>query len=270
MDSRPIGVFDSGLGGLTAVRELRNLLPHEQIVYFGDTARVPYGGRSPQTILRYAVSDMHFLLSKQVKEVVIACGTVSAVAAGPLRSQFDLPIHGVVDTASAEAVRATRSGRIGVIGTAASIRSDAYAHTIQTLLPRSKVTSVPCPLLVPLVENGRWDNGDIVVSTVLEEYLTPIREADVDTLILGCTHYPLLREAIAAHLPQGVTLIDPGVAVARELARGFEREPARRSDGPGGLTVYVSDTENSFDRLAKQFLGSDTEIHARRVDIEGF
>ena len=171
MDNRPIGVFDSGLGGLTAVKQLRKLLPSEDIIYFGDTGRQPYGSRSEETICRYALSDMNFLLSHNIKRVIVACGTVSAVALDLLRKTYSIPTDGVIDAAALAAVRATRNGRIGVIGTAASIRSGVYARRIAEQAPSVSVHSVPCPLLVPLVENGRWSADDIVVRTVLMEYL---------------------------------------------------------------------------------------------------
>ena len=181
MDHRPIGVFDSGLGGLTAVRELMQLLPREDIIYFGDTARVPYGVRSPETILKFARQDMNFLCSYDLKAVVIACGTVSTTSLSTLRREYHLPIIGVVEPTAAQAARATKSGRIGLIATAASIRSGAYERKIAAQRPGATVYGKACPLFVPLVENGRFQVGDPVIETVAREYLQSMQDADVDT-----------------------------------------------------------------------------------------
>ena len=191
MDNRPIGVFDSGLGGLTAVKALRRLLPGEDLIYFGDTARVPYGGRSRETLLKYARQDIAFLRSFDLKAVLIACGTVTSTSLDTLRKDNDLPVLGVVEPSCREALAATNNKKIGMIATLASARSGAYERTLKGLDADVQVVSQPCPLFVPLVENGRFRQGDVVIETVAREYLTPLMEAGVDTLILGCTHYPL-------------------------------------------------------------------------------
>ena len=271
MDNRPIGVFDSGLGGLTAVKQLRKLLPSEDIIYFGDNGRQPYGSRSEETICRYALSDMNFLLSHNIKRVIVACGTVSAVALDLLRKTYSIPTDGVIDAAALAAVRATRNGRIGVIGTAASIRSGVYARRIAEQAPSVSVHSVPCPLLVPLVENGRWSADDIVVRTVLMEYLSPILDFGADTLILGCTHYPLLADAVRTLTEGRITLIDPGAEAAKRLAEqqmddGSHADPHRT----GTLRLFVSDTDDGFSARARSFLETDVEDFCQQVDIEQF
>ena len=193
MDRRPIGVFDSGLGGLTAVRSLRSILPGENLVYFGDTARVPYGGRSPETILKYARQDVRFLRTFDLKAILIACGTVTSTSLEQLRRENDLPMLGVVEPSCRAALAATRNRRVGIIATQASVRSGAYERTLRALAPEVTVLQQACPLFVPLAEEGRTRPGDIVIETVAREYLAPLRGQGIDTLILGCTHYPLLE-----------------------------------------------------------------------------
>ena len=200
MDNRPIGVFDSGLGGLTGVKELRKRLPHENIVYFGDTGRVPYGSRSPETILQYARQDIAFLLSQNVKCIMAACGTVSSTYPAAEAALLPVPYLGVVDAAAREAAFSTRNRRIGVIGTAATIRSRSYETLLRKLVPGVEITARPCPLFVPLVEAGYVDHSaedkQEVTRLVIAQYLTEVRDAGVDTLILGCTHYPLIKTMI--------------------------------------------------------------------------
>lgn len=197
MDMRPIGVFDSGLGGLTAVASLRRILPEEDLIYFGDTARVPYGGRSKETILKYARQDVRFLRSFDLKAILIACGTVTTTSLPTLQSENDLPLVGVVEPTCRRAAMVTRSKRVGIIATQASIRSGAYEAVLRRLDPEIQVLGQPCPLFVPLVENGRIHPGDVVIETVVWEYLTPLLQAGIDTLILGCTHYPCSRRFCA-------------------------------------------------------------------------
>ena len=214
MDNRPIGVFDSGLGGLTGVRELRKRLPHEEIIYFGDTGRVPYGSRSPETILQYARQDVAFLLSKDVKCIMAACGTVSSTYPAAEAARLPVPYLGVVDAAAREAAFSTRNRRIGVIGTAATIRSRSYEKLLRQLVPGVEITARACPLFVPLVEAGYVDHSEEsrqqVTKLVIAQYLTEVRDAGVDTLILGCTHYPLLKPMIGRFMGEDVTLVDSG------------------------------------------------------------
>ena len=204
MDNRPIGVFDSGLGGLTSVRELRRLLPGEDIVYFGDTGRVPYGSRSREIILQYARQDIAFLLSQNVKCIVAACGTVSSTYPSEEAAKLPVPYMGVVSSAARRAARATRNRRIGVIGTSATIRSHSYEQILRRLVPGAEITARACPLFVSLVENGYVDGSapdcQQVTRLVIAQYLQEVREAGVDTLILGCTHYPLLAGMIGEYM----------------------------------------------------------------------
>lgn len=268
MDRRPIGVFDSGLGGLTALRELSALLPHEDLVYFGDTGRVPYGGRSRQTIIKYARQDVAFLRRFDPKAIVIACGTVSTTALEVLRQENDIPIFGVVEPACEAAAEASRSGKIGLIGTQASIRSGVYERTISAMLPGAEVTARACPLFVPLVENGRYERGDVVAETVAAEYLQPLKEAGVDTLMLGCTHYPLLREVIGDCMGPDVALVDVGARCAGKVARWLEEQNmlARRTE-PGARRYFVSDDTGDFSRMASIFLGEDVRGSVEQFDI---
>ncbi len=264
MDNRRIGVFDSGLGGLTALKPLQKLLPNEDIVYFGDTGRIPYGSRSAETIAKYALGDIRFLKSCGVKAILVACGTASSVL--PTLGKFDLPVLGVVEPAAEAAVARTKNGRIGIIGTAATVRSGAYEKAIAG---RAETKAVGCPLFVPLVENGRVRRGDVVIETVAREYLEPFKAFGCDTLILGCTHYPLLREIIAAEL-NGVELIDPGAEAAAKMAALVEREGLSSEVGSGEVEYHLSDDPAGFARLASLFLGHEVEADAKKVDIERF
>ena len=271
MDQRPIGVFDSGLGGLTAVREMRRLMPSENIIYFGDTSRVPYGGRSPEILLKYARQDVHFLRSFDIKAVLVACGTVSTTALPQLQAENDLPILGVVEPACRKAAAMTRNRRVGLIATAASVRSGAYERTLHRLDETIHVVSRACPLLVPLVENGRVRRGDVVIETVVREYLEPLRATGIDTLILGCTHYPLLTDIIADVMGPGVTLVSSGEESAFELKRMLKASGLRADEDHRGETeFYVSDRAEDFERIASLFLQEDLRHTARRIDIDQY
>ncbi len=271
MDERPIGVFDSGMGGLTAVRQMFRLLPGEDIVYFGDTGRVPYGGRSAETIVRYARQDVAFLRSFDLKAIVIACGTVSTTALSVLKKENAIPILGVVEPAARAAAEATRNGRIGVIGTKATIRSGAYENAIRALKPDVVLSAKACPLLVPLVEEGRVQRGDKVTERVVAEYLTSLREESVDTLVLGCTHYPLLSDVIGDFMGKDVTLIDTGEQAARAIADLLTRQN-KRSDGKseGNRKFFASDSPEDFAAMASMFLGSDITECAEHIAIEEY
>ena len=267
MDQRPIGVFDSGVGGLTTVRELKRLLPGEDIVYFGDTGRVPYGSRSRETIIKYARQDVAFLRTFDLKAIVIACGTVSTTALDLLREETPIPVLGVVEPAARAAAQATRSGVIGLIGTQATIRSGAYERYIAAANPAARVMAKACPLFVPLVENGRVNPGDIVIETVVEEYLSPLKEAGVDTLVLGCTHYPLLERVIGAFMGPDVTLINAGAEGAREACRALTASDALASRTAGESRYFVSDSTADFSRLATIFLQEDVTGQVKQVEI---
>ena len=255
MDTRPIGVFDSGLGGLTAVRELRQLLPSENIIYFGDTARVPYGGRSAEILLKYARQDVRFLRSHDIKAILVACGTVSTTALPQLRQESDIPILGVVEPACRRAAAVTRNRRVGLIATAASVRSGAYQRILQELDPDVAVTARACPLFVPLVENGRFRRGDVVIETVAREYLEPLRREGLDTLILGCTHYPLLKTMIGEFMGRDVVLIDPAKTAAHRLEQMLAERGLRGDHPTGQAHFFVSDVPDSFAQTADLFLG---------------
>ena len=271
---RPIGVFDSGLGGLSAVREIRALLPHEDLVYFGDTGRVPYGTRSRTTIRRYAAQDIRFLLSHaDCKAVVVACGTVSANALDDLRAENDIPIIGVIDPAVDAAARATKNGKIGVIATPSTIASGAYERALLEKDPSFSVTGQACALFVPLVENGFVDADDPIPYLTAERYLAPIRESGADTLILGCTHYPLLSAVISRVLPD-VTLIDTGREAANSLSELLDACAMHTSvDTPGTSRFYVSDEPQNFACAASRFLRLTPDEGlptVEKVNIEAF
>lgn len=270
MDQRSIGVFDSGLGGLTAVRELCRLLPEEDIVYFGDTGRVPYGSRSRETIIKYARQDVAFLRQFDLKAIVIACGTVSTTALDLLAAENPIPVLGVVEPAARAAAEATRSGRIGLIGTQASIRSGAYERHIAACSPRAQVIAQPCPLFVPLVENGRIRPGDVVIETVAAEYLSPLKRAGVDTLVLGCTHYPLLEPVIANYMGPEVRLVSAGAEGARAAALRLEEGDALAGRAAGRCHFFVSDRVDDFSRLASLFLQRDVTEDVEQVDISRY
>ena len=271
MDQRPIGVFDSGLGGLTAVREMRRLMPSENIIYFGDTSRVPYGGRSPEILLKYARQDVHFLRSFDIKAVLVACGTVSTTALPQLQAENDLPILGVVEPACRKAAAMTRNRRVGLIATAASVRSGAYERTLHRLDETIHVVSRACPLLVPLVENGRYQPGDVVIETVAREYLEPLRQEGLDVLILGCTHYPIIAPTVAGVMGRGVTLIDSGREAALALAQALKERDLLCEEGHRRQASYfVTDTPENFLNVAELFLGHSVEGRTQRIDIESY
>jgi glutamate racemase len=254
-DRDRLGVFDSGIGGLTVVRHLRRLLPAVPIVYFGDTARVPYGTKSDATVRRFATEAVRFLTQFRVGRIVVACNTVSAVALRALGREYPgLPIDGVIEPGARAAVQATRSGRIGVIGTRATVASAAYEHAVAAAArrdgKRASVSAVACPLLVPFAEEGMENSK--AAREVLRDYLAPLQRKKIDTLILGCTHYPPFRRSLAAVLGPRVRLIDSGEATARGLARTIRKE---RRTGRGSLHCYVSDIPRQFEKIGRRFLG---------------
>ena len=238
MDTRPIGVFDSGLGGLTAVRQLRRMLPGEDIVYFGDTGRVPYGSRGRETIIQYARQDIGFLLSKNVKFIVAACGTVSSTYPPAEAAHLPVPFTGVVGAAARCAAAATRTGRIGIIGTQATIRSGSYQALLRQLVPDAQLFAKACPLFVPLVENGYVNDGNPVTKLVIADYLTELRDTGIDTLILGCTHYPLLERLIGEFMGPEVALIDPGKATANALDDALDALELKNDRTAGGSVQF--------------------------------
>lgn len=270
MDERAIGVFDSGAGGLTAVRQLRRLLPAEKIVYFGDTGRVPYGTRSEATILQYAKQDVAFLLSKNVKFILAACGTVSSILPAEYTNALPVPFVGVVDAAAAAAAAATKNGRIGVIGTSATIRSGSYEQRLHRANGAFRVFPKACPMFVPLVENGYVAPDDPVTAAIAGEYLTPLREQGVDTLILGCTHYPLIAPAIARVMGPGVSLIDSGREGALLARRRLcQLDLLAHAGSAGGAEYYVSDEPAGFSPFIRRFVGEGEDGPVTQVVIGG-
>ncbi len=263
----PIGVFDSGIGGLTVVAALQELLPSETIFYIGDTARVPYGGKSRKTVERYSIEIGGLLLAEQAKILVVACNTASALAVPRMQNIFKVPVQGVVTPGAAAAVQSSKNKRIGVIGTRATIASGAYEHAITTQDPECRVFSTPCPLLVPLIEEGLFN--DPVTDQMLNRYLAPLLDQGVDTLVLGCTHYPLLRDAIARAAGPGVTLVDSArncaLAVQELLATHRIAAPAERL---GRLDVALTDSTEGFLRTAEKALGLEIgDVELRAVQI---
>ena len=218
----PIGVFDSGVGGLTVAREISRQLPYENIVYFGDTARVPYGSKSQNTIIRFSEQIIRFLRTKQVKAIVIACNTASALALDAVKDEFDLPIIGVVIPGARAAVEATTNGKVGVVGTEATVQSGMYTKVIQGMNPKIEVIEKACPLFVPLVEEGFKEH--IVTREIIEYYLESMRNTDIDAMILGCTHYPLLRSKIREYMGDKIQIVNPAYETAMDLKRSVGRE----------------------------------------------
>lgn len=262
----PIGVFDSGIGGLTVVRQLRKVLPHEDIVYLGDTARVPYGTKSPSTVVRFACEDTRFLLQQNVKAVVVACNTCSAWALPMLEKKFPVPVFGVILPGVRAALAKSRNQRIGIVGTSATIRSKAYANGILARCDSAQVFARACPLLVPLVEEG-WTRHP-VTEAVLREYLRPLLRHRIDTLILGCTHYPLLKSAIRKVTGPKVALVDSAESCALYVRErlGHLKLLAEKRRRSGTIQPFVTDETDRFGEVAKRFLTVPTEP-PWRVDL---
>ncbi|MGI8482620.1 MAG: glutamate racemase [Chthoniobacterales bacterium] len=263
--NRPIGVFDSGIGGLTVVSALRHLLPNESIFYLGDTARVPYGGKSARTVQRYSIEIAGMLLEENAKAIVVACNTASALALPSLEQTVAAPVTGVIVPGAAAAIASTRNGHIGVIGTRATIRSGAYERALMSLAPDVRVTASACPLLVPLIEEG-WLESEIT-DRVIMQYIEPLIAEGVDTLVLGCTHYPLLRPAIARLLGGGITLVDSAANCARAVRELLsERKLAAPESAQGQLRVALTDPPDAFLEVARVALQLDVgEIELRSV-----
>ncbi len=253
-NSAPIGVFDSGIGGLTVVRELMRQLPNESIIYFGDTARVPYGPKSAETVIRYSREITSFLENQGVKAVVVACNTATAHALSALREDYDLPIVGVIEPGSRAAARATRSGNVGVIGTQGTINSRAYERAIAAALPTAHIVARACPLFVPLVEEG-WLETD-ATRLIASEYLGGFVDAEVDTLVLGCTHYPLLKRAIGEVVGRQLRLIDSAEETAAQTAATLHEQGLERHDDAEPVYRFIaSDVPEQFLRVGQRFLG---------------
>jgi len=249
-----IGIFDSGVGGLTVLREIFRVLPQEDTIYFGDTARVPYGTKSPETVVRYSNEITSFLVKRDIKLLVVACNTASAVALNGLKRQFPIPVVGVIEPGARRAVEVSRSGRIGVIGTAGTIKSSAYTRAIKRLNPEAEVLTRSCPLFVPLAEEGWTDNE--VARLTARNYLLELKDSGVDTLVLGCTHYPLLKAIIAETMGPDVTLVDSAEETARTVAGILAKKKLLRPAAEKGNHHYfVSDIPAGFIRVGNRFLG---------------
>ncbi len=265
---QPIGVFDSGVGGLTVVKQLNKILPNEQLIYFGDTARIPYGTKSKRLIQQFALEDALFLLQFNIKFLVVACNTASASALELLKQRLEIPVVGVVEPGAQAAVQNTRNKRIGVIGTSATIGSNSYTRSILRLMPEAQVFPQPCPLLVPLVEEG-WLDGEVTRLT-LKEYLTPLMEQQVDTIILGCTHYPLLEPTIQDIVGPNVVLIDSGKETARVVKETLTHLHLLNNQTPKDEDLYfVSDSAEQFAQVGSRFLGRPLQ-NVRRIDFDEF
>lgn len=267
-----IGVFDSGLGGLTAVKELRKCLPDENIIYFGDTGRVPYGTRSPATIIKYVRQDIRFMSTFSVKAMLVACGTASSIALPALEGQLPVPTLGVIHCAVETAATHTHNRRVGIIGTPGTISSGAYERELKAIDSEIQTISVACPLFVPLVENGRFAKNDPVPRLVAEDYLRPICDFGVDTLIMGCTHYPLLEDVIRGIMGPRVRLISPGMEGSRSLKEFlYNNRLQNTTSQKGNISYYVSDEVENFTDIASIFLGqriAPGSVH--KIDIETY
>ncbi len=271
--SAPIGVFDSGVGGLTVAREIMRQMPNERIVYFGDTARVPYGSKSGETILKYSQQIVRFLLEQDVKAIAVACNTASAYALESLEKTTPVPIIGVIKPGAKTAAQTTRNGKIGVIGTEGTISSGIYPSYIKELQPQAKVLGKACPLFVPLVEEGLWE--DPVTDEIARRYLTELMDEGIDTLILGCTHYPLIRKTIGRIVGEEVTLVNPAYETAMELKELLaendllaQGRPALGS-GENQYRFYVSDMAQKFIRFANSIIKYGV-LSAKKVQIDKY
>lgn len=266
VNRRPIGVFDSGIGGLTVVKRLASTLPNESIIYFGDTARVPYGSKSNSTVIEYSIQNTKFLLQKNIKALVVACNTASSIAIPDLKKMFDIPIIGMIEPGSRMALNKSKAKKIGVIGTRATINNLAYSKEIKKLNNSAQVIEKPCPLFVPLAEEG-WIKHQATFE-IAEEYLNEFREIGIDTLVLGCTHYPILSEVIQKVVGDKVALIDSGVASSEVIKTELEKLNLLSNSITNGIQeYYVSDIPTKFKEVAELFLGREID-HIHKVDLE--
>lgn len=269
MNNSAIGVFDSGMGGLTCVKELSKIMPCENIIYFGDTARIPYGTRSKETILKYAEQDIAFMKKHDVKMIIAACGTVSSVLGMNKNAAGDIPFTGVLLPTVQAACAKTKNGKIGVIGTAATIRSGAYGKAIRTIRSDISITGIACPMFVPLVENGFTGRDNPVAKLVAEQYLAPIKKEGVDTLILGCTHYPILQDVIADYMGKDVELISSGSEAAKYACAFLTgKDMLTERTEKGTVSFYSSDSVDMFRENAQAFLGGQLSGTVTKVETE--
>ncbi|MCY4042548.1 MAG: glutamate racemase [Candidatus Dadabacteria bacterium] len=253
--SHSIGIFDSGVGGLTVVREVARLLPLENITYLGDTARLPYGTKSRKTVVKYSRKNAGFLVSKNVKFIIAACNTASAYSMEALSNELPVPALGVIEPGAKKAASVTKNGRIGVIATPSTVISETYLRAIRSENPSLDVVSLPCPLFVPLVEEGMCE-GEITIS-IARNYLEPLYKQDIDTLILGCTHYSLLKNTVSAVMGETVTLVDSAEETARAAMAVLKQNDLLKDDGKGSVEFYLTDGSESFTQTAGRFLGKE-------------
>lgn len=258
---RPVGIFDSGIGGLTVVKALSEILPRETLIYLGDTARTPYGTKSAEVVCRYSFENAKFLIEKGVKLLVVACNTSSAVAIEALQATYEVPVLGVIKPGAMAAAEATRNAKVGVIATEATIGSGSYTRALRALRADLEIYTRACPLFVPLAEEGWIDNS--VARTTADLYLSSLRRSGIDTLILGCTHYPLLREVIGETMGPGVTLIDSAAATATKVRETLDRHGLARLQGEGLACFFVSDAPERFVKVGARFLGAQVDSAVR-------
>ena len=266
INDKPIGIFDSGIGGLTVVKRFLSALPNENIIYFGDTARVPYGSKSNSTVIEYSLQDARFLINKKVKAIVVACNTASSVAIDELRKTFDVPVIGMIGAGSKSAIQNTKNKRIGVIGTRATISNNAYHKRLKFLEPDIEVYEKACPLFVPLAEEG-WITHEATYK-IAEEYLAELRDKKIDTLVLGCTHYPILSEVIQKVIGSDVKLIDSGIASVEVVKDKLQKNNLlSENKNVGHSEFYVSDIPAKFKEIAELFLGKPVN-NVHKVELE--
>lgn len=266
LKDKPIGVFDSGIGGLTVVKRFLSSLPNENIIYFGDTARVPYGSKSNSTVIEYSLQDAQFLINKNVKAIVVACNTASSVAIEELKKTFNVPVIGMIGPGSKSALGKTKNKRIGVIGTRTTINNGAYSKRLKSFDHSLQIYEKACPLFVPLAEEG-WINHEATFK-IAEEYLNELKEKNIDTLVLGCTHYPILSDVIQEVIGSNVQLIDSGVASAEVVKEELRKlNLLSESKTRGKAEFYVSDIPNKFKEIAELFLGEPVE-NVQKIDLE--
>jgi len=268
MDNRPIGIFDSGVGGLTVVKEVLKYLPNEEIIYFGDTARVPYGGKTKETLIKYSRQIVKFLLEKDVKGIIIACGTASSNTLDTMREEFKtIPIEGIVKPGAKVANQTTKNNKIGIIATESTIKSGAYEKLIKEINPSAEVFSKACPLFVPIAEEGFAHT--LIAELTAKEYLQSVVEANIDTLVLGCTHYPLLVDCIQKTVGNGITLINTAAETAKDFKIILEKNNALREAKTKPIhQFYVSDNTEKFDKLSLEIL--NTSYKAEKIDIDKY
>jgi len=265
MSSKAIGMFDSGIGGLTVFKEIKKLLPGEDIVYFGDTARVPYGAKSKDTVIKFSIQNAGFLVNLDVKMIVVACNTSSSFSLPILKSRYNFPVLGVIEPGAQAAASITRKMRVGVIGTKATISSGVYEKELKSLNPKIDVISASCPLFVPLVEEG-WLKGD-VARMIAKRYLKPFKNKGIDVIVLGCTHYPLLKPIIREVLGKDIAIIDSATEIAKVARRIlYEEKIYNRKRGKGEYRFYVSDEPKPFKDIGSRFLGSEI-TNIKKIDI---